>query len=505
MKPIPFFGGCVAVLIAIAPIPYRSFALLRIGASIVSLGCFIKGKEQSSRAIAWQRLANQQAQVDRKEQKRFAEATRPVVLAEAITKEETRSKAAIEDYNLDAQKALATLQATKHPEWVRDQIAKANASAEEAVAENIQALESEAKSKVEALEASEAESKAEYKFPFGVELPIAPESDLGVKFFDWSEFDQYPENYSHIRAVAPTNGGKTTLIDWLMDVFDVGAEGQKFVVTIKRKPHQWQYLDVIGVPENYSDIRSAMLRIRDERVRRTALMEQGVDYPCWNIAFDEWKAIAKNIRAVIDPKSKEIISQSARDLMGEYITLCRELKIRIFALAQGQQVVTWGLEGESDLAECFCSIYMGKFAIDRCEAQRNRHPKDSDEYAKYQKVRDYLETLGKRAGWVSSEIGEFPAIIPDLTDWKRCIDGEANTAITVGSMADTPLRYVNKPIKVKEIKPEVEPQKQPEPDAEELLEFAKQRLLDAWNADFMLDGNTSDRLPDTERDRKSVV
>ena len=160
-------GGCVALLLAIAPIPYRNFALLRIGAAIASLGCFIKGKEQSSRAIAWQRLANQQAQLDRKELHVFAEATRPVVVQEAIAKEETRSRAAIEDYNLDAQKALATLQATKHPEWVRDQIARANASTQETRAENIQALEPEAKSKSESPEAEspEAESSSEYKFP----------------------------------------------------------------------------------------------------------------------------------------------------------------------------------------------------------------------------------------------------------------------------------------------------------------------------------------------------
>jgi hypothetical protein len=67
----------------------------------------------------------------------------------------------------------------------------------------------------------------------------------------------------------------------------------------------------------------------------------------------------------------------ARDLQGENLTLGRELKMRIFALAQGRQIMTWGLQGESDLLECFCSIFLGNFAVEECESYRNKYPKDS--------------------------------------------------------------------------------------------------------------------------------
>jgi hypothetical protein len=247
-----------------------------------------------------------------------------------------------------------------------------------------------------------------------IELPITP--DFGVKFFDWKQFRDSPEMFPHLRGVAPTNGGKTTLFDWLMDVM---PSDKKLVITIKRKPHQWTGLEVIGVPENYDAIRKTLETLQSERIRRTALMAKGIDSPMWNVGIDEWRAISKNIKAIVDRKTKQIVSPSAKQIMGDMITLARETNIRIFALAQGRQVVTWGLEDESDLAECFCSIYMGKFAVEECESYRNKFPKDSEEYAKYQQVRNYLESLGNRAAWISCELGEFPAVVPDLSEWKR--------------------------------------------------------------------------------------
>jgi hypothetical protein len=312
----------------------------------------------------------------------------------------------------------------------------------------------------------------------GVELPITP--NLGVKFFDWKQFRETPDNFSHIRAVGATNSGKTTLVDWLMDVI---PSDRKFVCTIKRKPHQWQFIEVIGVPEDYEAIRHSMLSIRAERIRRTAQMAKGIDFPSWSIAFDEWKAQTRNIKAIIERKTKEIISPSARDLQGENLTLGRELKMRIFALAQGRQIMTWGLQGESDLLECFCSIFLGKFAVEECESYRNKFPKDSEQYAKYQQVRDYLESLGNRAAWISCELGEFPAVVPDLSQWKRELpQPPLPTETSVNSeTAQTTELAANQEIE----------------DTQELWELAKKRLLESWKADEVTAReDTAASLPD---------
>jgi hypothetical protein len=143
----------------------------------------------------------------------------------------------------------------------------------------------------------------------GVELPVTPSK--GVKFFDWKQFRETPDNFSHICAVGARNSGKTTLVDWLMDVI---PSDRKFVCTIKRKPHQWPFIEVIGVPEDYEAIQHSMLSIRSEKIRRTAQMAKGIDFPSWSIAFDEWKAQSRNIKAIVERKTKEIISPSALDL-----------------------------------------------------------------------------------------------------------------------------------------------------------------------------------------------
>jgi hypothetical protein len=312
----------------------------------------------------------------------------------------------------------------------------------------------------------------------GVELPVTP--DNGVKFFDWKQFRETPDSFSHIRVVGATNSRKTTLVDWLMDVI---PSDKKFVCTIKRKPHQWQFIEVIGVPEDYEAIRHSMLSIRAERIRRTAQMAKGIDFPSWSIAFDEWKAQTRNIKAIIERKTKEIISPSARDLQGENLTLDRELKMRIFALAQGRQIMTWGLQGESDLLECFCSIFLGKFAIEECETYRNKFPKDAEQYAKYQQVRDYLESLGNRAAWISCELGEFPAAVPDLSQWKRELPQPplpTQTSVKSETAQTTELAA----------NPEIE-------DTQELWELAKKRLLESWKADEVTAReDTAASLPD---------
>lgn len=404
------------------------------------------------------------------EQLAIAEATRPIVLAEVAAKESVRSEFAIKDFELDARSSFATVAVEKHPEWVRQQLAET---------EELPPAETQTGSENFALKDSdlktEPENEPEDTRFFQVELPIAP--DFGIEFFDWRQFHTQPENYSHLRFVAPTNGGKTTLADWLMDVVPCD---RKFVCSIKRKPHQWRGLDVIGIPEDYDAIRHTMLSIQSERIRRTALMAKGIDFPAWNIGFDEWKAIARNIKAIVDRPTKQVISPSARDLQGENLTLGRELKLRIFALAQGRQVITWGLEGESDLAECFCSIYMGKFAVEECESYRNKYPKDSEQYAKYDRVRNYLVSLGKLAAWINSEDGEYPAIVPDLSKWKR------ETAIAIlspGCANDTNKQPESKP----ELEPKMETQNKP-PTATNpktySLEDARKMLKDIWEVDF---------------------
>ncbi len=450
---------------------HQGGGLLRTASGVISAVSFGAGYFTSGAASVKQRKREEEAALNEARQKQLEATTSDILDEEEIQKTAIAADLRVKDFKRELYDGYNTLYLEKNPELLDALTAATSAS-----------LPHPMESKPEEVEkrelSSQTASAPNSNQLLGAELPITP--NLGVKFFDWKQFRETPDNFSHIRAVGATNSGKTTLVDWLMDVI---PSDRKFVCTIKRKPHQWQFIEVIGVPEDYEAIRHSMLSIRAERIRRTAQMAKGIDFPSWSIAFDEWKAQTRNIKAIIERKTKEIISPSARDLQGENLTLGRELKMRIFALAQGRQVMTWGLQGESDLLECFCSIFLGKFAVEECESYRNKFPKDSEQYAKYQQVRDYLESLGNRAAWISCELGEFPAAVPDLSQWKRELPKRSSTTETSVN---------SETIQTTELAANQEIE-----DTEELWELAKKRLLESWKADEVTAReDTAASLPD---------
>jgi len=80
-----------------------------------------------------------------------------------------------------------------------------------------------------------------------------------------------------------------------------------------------------------------------------------------------------------------------------------------------------------------------------------------------------LESLGSRAAWISCELGEFPAVVPDLSQWQRQLPKQplqTGTAVNSETTQATEL-FSN----------------QESEDSQELWELAKKRLLESWQAD----------------------
>jgi len=453
---------------------HQGWGLLRTTSGVIGAMSFGAGYFASGAASVRQRKIDESIAFEEARQKQLEATTSNILDEEEIQKTAIAADLRVKDFKRELYDGYNTLYLEKNPELL-EALTTATPASLPAPTES----KSEEVKNAELL--SNTASAPNINQLLGVELPVTP--NLGVKFFDWKQFRETPEMFPHIRGVAATRCGKTTLFDWLMDVM---PSQKQSVITVKRWPHQWLGLDVIGVPEDYKAIRSSLEALQGERVRRTALMAKGIDSPIWNVAVDEWKAISRNVRAIVDRKTKQIISLGAKQIMGEMITLARETNIRIFALAQGRQVVTWGLEGESDLAECFCSIYMGKFAVEECESYRNKFPKDSEHYAKYQQVRDYLESLGNRAAWISCELGEFPAVVPDLSQWKRELPKQPIEPITDTNKENTGISQTSET-----------------DDPEQLWELAKQRLEETFNSSEITEtGEHSER--DTQEPDVSV-
>lgn len=406
------YGGLFCCGLSIGIIPANRYSALRQGLGTAGVAVLLGGYAFSQKAI------KEQIEIDRllreyeAQQKLLKEATQPVMVEEAKNNATISAEYRQQLHELNAGAAFAHVAHENHPAWVQQQLKAAS------IKPDIEEAELLGESEDELLlpnKSEDTQQKSEKKNSLaGAELPLDP--NIGIKFFNWKRFKKEPHLFPHIRAVGATGIGKTRLIDWLLDVF---PSEKKQVITVKRRVEQWEGLKVVGVPEDFEAIRFAFEDLQDERKSRTEKMAKGVDLPTLNVAVDEWRVISKKVKAIVDRVSKNIISPSAKEVMTDTLCLAREVNIRLLVMAQGRQVETWGLEGESDLAECFCSIYLGRFAVEECESYRNRYLSDSHSYDLYQAVCDYLKTLGSRAAWVSCADGEYPAIVPDLSEWKR--------------------------------------------------------------------------------------
>lgn len=221
----------------------------------------------------------------------------------------------------------------------------------------------------------------------------------GVTWFNFDLITGEYNSYPHIRIVGATGSGKTLLADYIL----LFVEGFKKVITSKKLLFQWQNCpNVIGVPEQWDVIDKELKILPGLRKDRLAKASEGTldEDDVINIVIDEWRAIKTHVNG-------------AKDIIRDMITLARESKIRLILMAQGRQVETWGLEGESDLAECFASFYIGKFAISQARAYYKENQRFINEDTAT-KVMEFLEKQGSRALWVSSGNGEYPGAIPEF-------------------------------------------------------------------------------------------
>ena len=275
-------------------------------------------------------------------------------------------------------------------------------------------------------------------------------TEIQINFFDFTQFRNNPDQFPHIRVIGKTGIGKTRFTEWIMDMLG----GYQFVITPKKKPTDWINHKVYGHPFKYDECESKLAETHQLVHKRYELMEQGITPHQINFACDEWKLINKNV-------------PSAKELMKDIIIVARDAKIRLIALAQGENVATWGLEGESDLEECFTTVRFGDFATEHCKFLRNKYRKESGEFYYYSAVLKELEAQGFRCCMVEHQ----PARVPDLSNWKPSF-----------KLADSQLQSANNEV-VAQL------QKQLQSELENSSETTQNQQFQAENQD----GEVSDR------------
>jgi hypothetical protein len=277
--------------------------------------------------------------------------------------------------------------------------------------------------------------------PYSVEVEPPSKVKKDILLFDFSRLRTEPDKFAHLRVIGGTGIGKTTFVDWLLDILG----GSRFVITPKKKSWNWVGLKVYGLWFDYEAVRSKLQWIHAEMYRRYPLMEAGQTFEITNFVVDEWRLINTNVKAIKerDPETKQSIevAPSAKAMMKDIITVARESMLRLIALAQGENVASWGFEGESDLEECFTDIRLGEFAIDYAKSLRNQCRKDSDDYEYWTGVFSELDWQQSRRISEGKSIpccmvAKYPARIPDLTGWKREIPddySEENDSINLST------------------------------------------------------------------------
>lgn len=230
--------------------------------------------------------------------------------------------------------------------------------------------------------------------------------EQSIELFDFNRFRSEPDTFPHIRIIAKSGMGKTTLARYLMHLLG----GKQAVITPKAKPGDWQGIEVYGKGFNYPECEAVLCELKNLMYANYQVIDQGLTPEMVNVALDEWRLIKENVAI-------------AGELVKEFITVARDAKIRLLALAQGEQVSTWGLQGESDLGECFTDIRLGEFALD---------------HAKRLKLSSSVQD------WLSKQkrpcmIDRYPAEIPNLQGFqfnvtqsplKRCSEREKTAEIS---------------------------------------------------------------------------
>jgi hypothetical protein len=230
-----------------------------------------------------------------------------------------------------------------------------------------------------------------------IEVEALPPAEIKIEFFDFNQLRDEPDKFPHLRIIGKTGVGKTRFTEWIMDMLG----GYQYVITPKKKPSDWSNHKVYGYPFNWKECEDKLVETQELMYERYKLMEEGKTPHQINFVCDEWKLISKSI-------------PSAKEIMKDIIVVARDAKIRMLALAQGENVATWGLEGESDLEECFTTVRFGEFALDHCKYLRNKYRKDSEEYNYYSTVLKELESQGFRCCMIEHQ----PAKVPNLSNWK---------------------------------------------------------------------------------------
>jgi hypothetical protein len=257
----------------------------------------------------------------------------------------------------------------------------------------------------------------------------------GIDWFDWSLFTQGSHDIiPHIRIVGTTGTGKTVLASHIMQNL-LPSESQVISPKADSNKQLFGNLPVRGIPEQWDVIASVIEEVTTLRAERNKeIYEGGEDVyaklQSLTYFFDESKDtregmgtyfIQKLYDETDDPsKITPAKIKAAKQLGYEYyetfirsmIRMARAAKIRLILTAVSKYLGTWGLTGETDLADCFTTMTLGKKAHDEFATHINKKAFLTPE--EKQAAHEHMVSYGHRAMFIECGLGVFCGVVPEI-------------------------------------------------------------------------------------------
>jgi hypothetical protein len=185
--------------------------------------------------------------------------------------------------------------------------------------------------------------------------------------------------------------GKSTLAQYLG--YSLGGHIQ--VYEPEGTPEDWNGLEVIGKGEDWAAINEAMQADLEHISTQMKLRRERGD-----------GALAGSDRVIIGEEYPEIAAKcdASEEWLDRHARRGRKALVRLILLSQFDRVAAWGMEGKSDLLDCFYRLRLGRKAIN---------------HAKSLKRSDLVDWLASSRS--HALLDNDPVILPDYREMVRVI------------------------------------------------------------------------------------
>jgi predicted RNA-binding Zn-ribbon protein involved in translation (DUF1610 family) len=262
----------------------------------------------------------------------------------------------------------------------------------------------------------------------GWSAPGDSHSGDDIQLFSWERFNTERNEFPHILIAGKTGGGKSTLAEYLASLFDG--------IVIAVAPH-WTKGDftsadlVVGWGRNEGEIvdfKYSFAQILTGEINVTVGEFMGALFKEMDRRYEltpTQERVGDNeqpITVILDEFNMYANMENLPPITSKLLREARKVGIRIIVLAQGTEVEALGCKGQGQIRESFTYILVKNKAKEYADlAVKKAYKSPSEQYAR--NVKTFIETTP-----FSCFVDGDPALIPDLTEWKKQQPPLANLA-----------------------------------------------------------------------------